>query len=150
MNLSNFLDADRILLGLTADNQEAALKNLISPMVKAGFVTDSELLLEDLQKREAEITTVIDNGVAIPHARSHSVKRLTLVVALAGEQGIQFNPENECHLIFCIAIPHFAPTSHLPLLQLLAKFSYDSKRVKKVLGYKTITGVNKYLSSFNG
>ena len=150
MNLSNFLDVNRILLGLTADNQETALKNLISPMVKAGLVTDSELLLEDLKKREAEITTVMDNGVAIPHARSHSVNRLTLVVAIAGEKGIRFNPENECHLIFCIAIPHFAPTSHLPLLQLLAKFSYDSKRVKKVLSYKTITGVSKYLSSFNG
>ena len=150
MNLSNFLDANRILLGLTADNQETVLKNLISPMVKAGFVTDSKLLLQDLQKREAEITTMMDNGVAIPHARSNSVNRLTLVVALAGEGGIRFNPESECHLIFCIAIPHFAPTSHLPLLQLLAKFSYDSKRVKKVLSYKTITGVTKYLSSFNG
>ena len=152
MNIKTFLDTDRILLGFTAENQKTALEKLVSPLVKGGFVTDSEVFLNDLQRREDEITTVIDNGVAMPHARSHSVNRLVLAVGLANEEGIQFGPndETECRLIFCIGIPHFAPTSHLPLLQLLAKLSHDPKRVDKILSYKTATGVINFLTAFKG
>ena len=152
MNFKNFLDSDKILFGLTADNQRNALEKLISPLAKAGNVTDPEVFLKDLQQRETEVTTVMDNGVAIPHARSHVVKRLALVIALSDENGVRFNPESDvkCRLIFCISIPHFAPTSHLPLLQTLAKFSHDSRRVEKVLSYKTRAGVIRYLSSFKG
>ena len=152
MNIKTFLDTDRVLLGLNAESQKSALEKLVAPLAKAGFVTNSEIFLEDLQRREAEITTVIDNGVAMPHARSHTVSRLVLAVGLAGEKGIQFDPDSqtECRLFFCIGIPHFAPTSHLPLLQLLSKFSHDLKRVEKILGYKTATGVINYLTAFKG
>lgn len=152
MNFKNFLDTDKILFGLTADNQRSAMEKLISPLAKAGNITDPEVFLKDLQQRETEVTTVMDNGVAIPHARSHVVKRLALVVGLLDEKGVRFNPDSdvESRLIFCISIPQFAPTSHLPLLQTLAKFSQDPKRVEKVLNYKTINGVIRFLSSFKG
>ena len=58
MNLKNFLDADKILLGLTADSQQSVLEKLISPLAKADYVTEAEVFLKDLQQREGRS----DNG----------------------------------------------------------------------------------------
>jgi len=151
MNLKNFLSADLIVVDMTAENQREALNALVAPLVKNDIVTDATQFLEDLEAREAQITTVMDNGVALPHARSHAVRRLGLAVGLA-PQGIQFNPESDVlsRLFFCIAVPSFAPTAHMPMLQTLAKFARDPKRVEKLLASKQPGIANRYLGSFKG
>ena len=152
INLKTFVDKDRIILGLSESSQKVILEKLITPLNKAGIISDTEQILRDLQQRESEITTVMGNGVAIPHARSHAVKRLGLSVGLVENDGIQFNEEIDtpCRLIFCIVIPAFAPTSHMPLLQLLAKFARDPRRVEKMLQFKTAVSISRYLTAYKG
>lgn len=150
MKLANFLKPDRIILGLPEGEQKVIFEKLMQPLVDDKTVTDPTMFLSDLTNREAEITTAMDNGVAIPHARSHVVTRLALVVGVAGKNGIKFNPASDTDywLFFCIAIPSFAPTSHIPLLRHLATFSGDPKRVDKAKGYKTPTGLINFIGSF--
>ncbi len=150
MNLKNVLKPDRMLLGVDGTDQELILKRLIQPFINDDVIADSEVFLADLLRREAEITTVMDNGVAIPHARSHTVKRLALVVGISGGDGVAYDSETGvlCHLFFCIAIPSFAPTAHLPLLKLLAAFARDSRRVKKLIHFKTSSAAIRYLCAF--
>ena len=152
MNLKNFLSSDNILLHLSASNQIEMLTQLIAPMIKSEAVAEEKTFLQDLLRREGEITTVIEHGVAIPHARSIAVRRLSLVVGLTDENGVAFNPDSDinCSLFFCIAIPSFAPTSHLPLLQLLAAFAHNSKRLEKLVQCKTPRAVSKILCAFKG
>ena len=152
MNLKKFLSSDNILLNLSATSQRDMLTQLISPLVKSEAVTKEETFLKDLLRREEEITTVIEHGVAIPHARSLAVRRLSLVVGLTDENGFAFNPNSDvnCSLFFCIAIPSFAPTSHLPLLQLLAAFAHNPKRLEKLVQCKTSGAVSKVLRAFKG
>ncbi len=152
MNLSTFLAADRIVLGLTAATPREVLEKLVDPMVKADIVSDPERFLADLERREAEITTVMENGVVIPHARSNAVKRLGLCVGIASEPGIIFNPEAGVlsRLFFCIAVPAFAPTAHMPLLQRLAKFAREPQRVERLLKSKTASIGSRYLGSYKG
>jgi mannitol/fructose-specific phosphotransferase system IIA component (Ntr-type) len=153
MNLSPFVKPERIILALHADSQRETLQKLIQSLVAADIVTDEEEFLRDIERREAEVTTVMENSIAIPHARSHAVRRLGLAIGITGELGgIRFNPESdaESKLLFCIAIPSFAPTSHIPLLQSIAKFSHDPKRVEKILKSKTPAGAARCLVSFKG
>jgi mannitol/fructose-specific phosphotransferase system IIA component (Ntr-type) len=151
MNLKSFLAADRIIIGLTADSPREALEKLVAPLIKNDIVTDEAQFLDDLVAREAQITTVMDNSVALPHARSHAVRRLGLSVGLAPD-GIRFNPESDTlsRLFFCIAVPSFAPTAHIGMLQTLAKFARDPKRVEKLLASKQPGIANRYLGSFKG
>lgn len=76
--------------------------------------------------------------VALPHARSNAVRRLGLSVAIFNE-GISYadGSESNCRLLFLIAIPAFAPTAHMPLLQHLAAFAHDAGRVQKLLEAST-------------
>ncbi len=150
MDLKKVVKVDNVIVGLSADNQEETLKLLVEPFLKEGAVLDQDVFLKDLLEREDQISTVIENGVAIPHARSLTVQRLSLSIGVANGDGIQFNPDSEikCKLFFCIAIPVFAPTSHISLLQLLASFAHNLKRVEKIIQYKTAGGLSKALGAF--
>lgn len=153
MKIKPFVSAQKIILGLHAETPRAILELLVAPLVKDQIVTDEAAFLHDLEAREAQITTVMDNGVvAIPHARSHAVRRLGLAVGIAPEPGILFSPEPEVRtrLFFCIAVPSFAPAAHIPLLQSLAKFAREANRVEKILHSRTPGAAARYLATFRG
>tara|TARA_B100000614_G_C14354089_1_gene414356 strand:- start:212 stop:673 length:462 start_codon:yes stop_codon:yes gene_type:complete len=152
MKLATFLAADKIVLNFHADGQKETLEMLSAPLIKAGVITSHEAFVADLIRRESEITTVMDNGIAIPHARSNAVRRIGLTVGIAKGDGIQFGPDEGVlsRLFFCIAVPAYAPTAHIPLLQLVAQFSRDPKRVEKLLKSKTPSVASRYLGNFRG
>jgi mannitol/fructose-specific phosphotransferase system IIA component (Ntr-type) len=151
MKLSSFLAADKVVLNFSAASPQETLEALVAPLVAGGVVSDADQFIGDLLRREAEITTVMDNSVALPHARSNAVRRLGLSVGIAKEPGIAYSPDGPpSRLFFCIAVPGFAPTAHIPLLQALAKFSRDATRVDKLLKSKTPSVASRYLSSFKG
>lgn len=152
MLLKNFMKPDRVIIGLEGESQDEVLRALIAPMARIGAVEDSEQLVADMLRREAEVTTVIDNGIAFPHARSNAVRSLCLIMGLSAEDGIAFNPASSIRspLFFCIAIPAFAPTAHMRLLQSLARFSREEKRVTRLLQSKTPAAAARYLGNFKG
>ena len=152
MDLSRLLPQNHTLIKLAPSSREDMFRALSQPLVDTGIVTDADIFITDLEAREQQITTVIGNGVAIPHARTDVASRLGLSVGIL-EQGtsMQFanDPEvEEINLLFLIAIPTFAPASHLPLLQHLANFIRYEKKISKLLKSKTPAAAAKYLHSF--
>ena len=152
VNLKAFVTPDRIILDLKAEDRSTAFEQLVEPLVAGDVVADRALFLEDLERREAEYTTMTENGIAIPHTRSHAVRRLGISVGIVSGKGLKFDPESDtrCQLLFCIAVPAFAPTSHMSLLQAVAKFGRDSKRVEKILVSKTQAVAARCLASYKG
>jgi len=152
MLIKNFMKADRVILGLEGGSQEQILRTLIAPMVQIGTVTDPDQMVADLLRRESEVTTVIDNGIAFPHARSNAVRALSLTVGIAVEGGVSFASAANLKtpLFFCLAIPAFAPTAHMRLLQSLALFSREMNRVERLLQSATPAAAARYLGNFKG
>jgi mannitol/fructose-specific phosphotransferase system IIA component (Ntr-type) len=152
MNLLPFLKVDRIIIGLCGDSHKDIFTTLIQPLIVDQSITDEAVFLSDLLQREEQITTAMEGGIAFPHARSHSVKKLGLVVGITGAEGVDFNPlgGEKIRLFFCIAVPATAPNSHMPLLTALARFSRDQKRLEKLFTYKTPTGVMNFIASYQG
>ena len=127
-------------------------QQLIQPLVDDGLVTNAADFLVDLERRENEITTQLEHGVAFPHARSMAVKRVALAIGIAPEPGIEFNPEatEPCRVFFLMAVPSFAPTAHFSLLRKLANFAHDEKQLAKFLVAKTPTQAIRCLTTFKG
>ena len=152
VNLKAFMKPSRVVKGLYDAPQRDILSQLAKPLFEDGVILDAEQFIDDLERREAEITTVMDNGVAFPHARSNAVKTLGLVVGLADENGIHSIPGSDVRsrLFFCIAVPAFLPTAHIGMLQALAKFARDQHRVEKILSSKTAAVASRYLASYKG
>ena len=150
MDLKVMLLKDHVLLHVEAANRRDLLTAMAQPLVKGKFVADQDQFLMDVERREDQITTQIGRNIAIPHARSTTVRRLCLTVAIADGQGIAFSPQarNRCNLFFLIGIPALSPTAHLTLLQLLVHFANDAKRMEKLLASATPSQVVQNLTSF--
>jgi mannitol/fructose-specific phosphotransferase system IIA component (Ntr-type) len=152
MDLTRLLPASHTVINLEPTSRLDILQQLTQPLVDTGIISDADVFCQDLEIREKQITTVIGNSVAIPHARTKVATRLGLSVGLLKDGNtFKFSDEEdveEVQLLFLIAIPSFAPTSHMPLIQHLAKFVRYEKKIAKLMKSKTSAAATKYLHSF--
>ena len=140
------------MLGLGGADRALILRQLVAPLVADGVVTDVDLLLRELEAREGQVTTQIATGVAFPHARSTTVRRLALTVGMAPEPGLLFSgPERErCRLFFLIAVPASAPTAHLPLLKQLCAIVRQGTHLQRLLEAQTPAQLSRLLTTAKG
>ena len=134
MDLKTLLPKEHILLQTTCRDRAELFRALAAPLAASGIVTDADAFAAALEAREQQVTTRIEGGIALPHARSTVVRRLGLVLATAPAPGIPFDAEGvPCRLFLCIAVPAGAPTAHLKLLQALAEFARHPQRVERLI-----------------
>jgi mannitol/fructose-specific phosphotransferase system IIA component (Ntr-type) len=152
IDLKTLLPVDHVVLPVTGDGQREIFEHLVSPLCTKGIVSDQKVFLDALVEREAQVTTQVENNVAIPHARSRVVKRLGLALGIAPPPGLPFDPDRKapCRLFFLIAIPAFAPTAHLPLLKKLANFAHDPQRIEKLLDTSDLKKLVRQITTFKG
>lgn len=79
MKLSNFMYEELVLLDLMSDKKDDIIKELLSPVIKKGIATSEKTLTKAILNREALGSTAIGNGVAIPHAKTSTVKGKAIV-----------------------------------------------------------------------
>jgi fructose-specific phosphotransferase system IIA component len=72
--------------------------------------------------REAQSTTGIGMGIAIPHGKSNAVKKTSIAFGRS-ERGVDFQSLDSelAHLFFLIAVPEDAKDEHLRLLSQLSR-----------------------------
>jgi PTS system fructose-specific IIC component len=89
MRLCELLDGTTIKIEMAARAKTEAIAELVDLLVQAGRLTDRAGALEAVLKREAQQTTGIGNGVAVPHAKHASVAALTAALGIS-RAGIEF------------------------------------------------------------
>ena len=75
------LDKDLIVYGPDANTRKDATSKIADQYVSAGIVTDKQAYLDAVEYREAEGTTGIGDGIAIPHGKSDVVTRSAVAIA---------------------------------------------------------------------
>lgn len=75
------IEPDYILTHLACTTRDEVLRTLSEHAVACGIAGDARLLMEAFLKREAEGTTGMMDGFAIPHAKSPTVRRAAVMVA---------------------------------------------------------------------
>lgn len=139
LEIKLLLPKEHVVCAVRGADRRTILRALSAPLVEDLTVTDAEAFLDELAVREEQVTTQIFGGVAFPHARSQSVRRLALTVGVAAAPGLVFSPAapEPCRLFFLIAVPAAAPTVHLPLLRYLAAFTRQSGLLSRLLEAQT-------------
>ena len=90
MDILNILKSDIMIMDLKAKTKEDALHEMVNSFFENGLIDDRDLFTQDIFKREAEATTGIGDGIAMPHARNKAVKEAAVLFAKS-EQGIDYN-----------------------------------------------------------
>lgn len=123
MKISNFLNTDRIALDFqAADNKEDTIKILAENLNGAPEINDFEQYLADVYERENLGTTGIGFGLALPHARTDSVKDILMYVARV-DNGVDFKSLDgePVKLIFLMGTPKSEVQNYLKMLSNLTR-----------------------------
>ena len=107
MKISDLLNLESISLGLELNSKSEAIETLISLHEKAGNLSDKDKFREDILAREAQGSTAIGDGVAIPHAKSEAVKKPGLA-AVTVPSGVDYQALDgkASNILFMIAAPN--------------------------------------------
>jgi mannitol/fructose-specific phosphotransferase system IIA component (Ntr-type) len=90
MNLTEVLDERAISLSLEGRSMDEVVGALVDLLAATGVVTDRELVIKDILKREEVMSTGIGGGIAIPHAQSKGAARLAVALGRT-RQEVDFN-----------------------------------------------------------
>jgi len=128
MTFADLLHPDSVLVPLPAADRETALTRLLEVLPLPGGLADRAGLQAALLAREAAGSTGIGNGVAIPHARSPKISAPLLAAGLS-RNPIDFKSADgkPVSLVFLLAVPDGAPSSHLKILAALSRLASDKK-----------------------
>lgn len=138
MNLKKVLTRDTVRIGLAGTNKNEIIEELVRIIVENGSGLDEDTLLKAVFDREAQMSTGMKNGIAIPHGKTDVVSDLHAVIAVSSKP-VEFEClDKQPARIFVMTI---SPASHTgPHLQFLAEVSglltRDDLR-KKMLSAKT-------------
>ena len=79
--MNEVLNEQNIFLEVEAKSKEVLIEFLAEKLYIAGKLSDKDIFIEDIYKREAEGITGIENGLALPHGKSKGVKETTILIA---------------------------------------------------------------------
>lgn len=123
MKIQDLLRKEVMLLDLQATEKVAVIDEMITSLVDKGFVTDFETFKTGILNREAQTTTGLGDGIAMPHAKNAAVKEATVLFAKSNK-GVDYASLDgqPTALFFMIAAPEGANDTHLKALAELSKY----------------------------
>lgn len=126
----SILSKDKILLNQKVATKNEAIEQAGKLLVQANHVTED--YIDQMIKREEELTTYIGNGVAIPHGTNEAKKwiRSTGISIVQIPDGVDFGNGNTAYLVIGIAA---VGDEHLEILSNLAVICSEEENVKKLI-----------------
>lgn len=130
MRIIDLLSTDRIALGAQVSDKEQAIDKLVELQMAGGCIDDREAYRKAILAREEMSSTAIEQGIAVPHAKSDAVSAPSLA-AMTLTQGVDYGAMDgqPSDLFFMIAAP-LNGDLHLEILSRLMVLLMDGEFVK--------------------
>lgn len=137
MRIIDLLKPEAITLGLDISTKDDAINALIGLHAAAGNLKDKDAYKEAILAREAQGTTAIGEGIAVPHAKTSAVKAPALA-AITVPNGVDYGaPDGKpSDLLFMIAATEDGDV-HLEILSRLMVMLMDADFAAKLRAAKT-------------
>ena len=131
---SRYLRPELLKPELTAATREDAIRELINVLATAGELNDAEAAANAVLDREAQMSTGMEKGLAVPHGRTEAVNGLICALGVHRE-GIDFGAADgqPARIIMLVLTP---PSGADPYLQFVASVIgvLDDAGRRRVLG----------------
>ena len=127
MKITDLLCLQGIDMNGEVANKEEAIDHLVDLMVGTGNISDKLAFKKGILAREAQSTTGIGEGIAIPHAQVAAVKKPGLAVMIV-KDGVDYQSldSQPARLFFMIAAPVDGGNIHLETLARLSGMLMDN------------------------
>ena len=145
--INNMLSENCINLDLKGTNKGQIIDELVEMLNAAGKLNDKEEYKKEILKRESQSSTGLEEGIAIPHAKTSAVKVSSIAFGLskAGEDYDSLDGEPS-KLFFMIAAPANASDTHIEVLSKLTTTLLDDDIRERLLNATSPKEVIEILS----
>lgn len=134
MRIRDLLAPESIMLQGVASDKTDVLNQMVELMAKSGKIADVDTYRKGVFAREAEGTTGVGEGIAIPHCKSSAVKAPGLA-AMVVPDGVEFDALDGApvHILFLIAAPDTKDNVHLDVLSKLSTLLMDESFTQSLI-----------------
>lgn len=124
MRISELLSNETISITLKNKDKQGLIEELLDLAMKTGKIKDRKKVLKALLDREDLGSTGLENGLAIPHARTNAVDGVTLALGISKE-GIDFQSADNrlSHLFFLLLASEDNTSVNVQVLALIARMN---------------------------
>ena len=147
MKIQDLLNKKVMLLDLQATTKEAAIDEMINSLVDNGVVTDFDVFKAGIMAREAQTSTGLGDGIAMPHSKNAAVKEATVLFAKSNK-GVDYESLDgqPTDLFFMIAAPEGANDTHLAAFAELSKYLMQDGFADRL---RKVTSPDEVIAAFN-
>lgn len=133
MEIKDLMIKDAMIMDLQATDKKGAIDEMVQKMYDAGRISDIETYKKGILAREAQTSTGLGDGIAMPHAKNAAVKEATVLFAKSNK-GVDYEALDgqPTFLFFMIAAPEGANDTHLQALAALSRLLIDPDFVGKL------------------
>ncbi len=149
MDIMEILGNNCVSVDLKSNSKGEVLSEMVDLLISSGEVKGpgKSNILKKLQEREMLGSTGIGKGVAIPHAKCASVKKMVAALGISKE-GIDFRSLDgePTHIFFLLVAPGETPGPHLKALAKISRLLDDRfvrERLKTAKDDKSILKIIK-------
>ena len=119
--LSELLDEKQVILRLYSRKLQNALREIIQVLAQNGKIDDGDGFFEQVLAREQVHPSVVENGVAFPHARTDLVDEIVIGIGRS-RAGIPIGADQQrARLIFVIGVPERLLNDYLVCVGMLVR-----------------------------
>jgi len=133
MRLSDLLSEETIVVSLSHKDKQGVIEELLNLAMKTGKVQDRAVALKAVLDREQLMSTGLERGVAVPHAKTKSAMDLAMALGISKE-GLDFQSADgkPSHLFFFLLAPETAAGPNVKVLAQIARLTSDPSFCKSL------------------
>ncbi len=138
MAIFELLDEKSIQMGLQSGTKDELLEEMVDLLVSSGKVRDKQIVLDAIEERERQVSTGLENGIAVPHCKSAAVNKLTAGLGVKKE-GIEFDSFDgkPANIFFILIAEPDNPGPHVRALAKLSRLLKSPEMREAILNSKT-------------
>ena len=151
MRLAEYLQPEHIKIDLQGNTKFQIIEELITLLDTNNALSDARLALQDVLAREGYLSTGLESGLAIPHAKTDGVKGMTIAFGIK-KDGVDFESLDgkPATLIFLVLSPRTTSGPHIQTLAIITRSLKEQKIRQALQQADTIQDVYEIINTHFG
>lgn len=147
LNLTDFFTIEDIIPHCGDSTRDDIIRALVAKLAARHKFNNAKAIEDQVLARESDGSTVITDGLSVPHARLSEITQPYAAVATS-ERGIRFpGEETSIHLVFLLLIPQDRPALYLQILRALATALRDETVLRTVAAMTNAGEIFRFFQS---
>lgn len=148
MKISEVITKETIKLNLKSVEKEEVFGEMIQLLVHAGKVSNRQVALNRIEEREAQMSTGIGNGLALPHAQVPELDEICIALGIS-QEGIEYDSfdDQPVYVLFMILSREGEAAPHLEALAEISRLCSNQDFLERLRNAKTVEEVLKCIDA---